>query len=59
MHLNYIFLIFRSKWYTNEYFRGSYSFQSMISQQMDVKPRDLAEPIMMDGNKPVCNFIKT
>lgn len=48
--------ILRSKWHTNEYFRGSYSFQSMISEQMDVKPKDLAEPIMMDGNKPVILF---
>jgi len=48
------FFNFRSKWYTDEHFRGSYSFQSMVSEQMDVKPRDLAEPIMI-GNKPVCN----
>jgi hypothetical protein len=25
----------------------------MVSQQMDVKPRDLAEPIMINRNKPV------
>ncbi|XP_018347124.1 PREDICTED: peroxisomal N(1)-acetyl-spermine/spermidine oxidase-like [Trachymyrmex septentrionalis] len=45
----------RSKWYTNEHFRGSYSFQSMVSEQMNVTPRDLAEPIMT-GNKPVILF---
>ncbi|XP_018303236.1 peroxisomal N(1)-acetyl-spermine/spermidine oxidase-like [Mycetomoellerius zeteki] len=45
----------RSKWYTNEHFRGSYSFQSMLSEQMNVTPRDLAEPIMT-GNKPVILF---
>ncbi|KMR05321.1 peroxisomal n -acetyl-spermine spermidine oxidase [Lasius niger] len=45
--------ILRSKWHTDEHFRGSYTFQSTISEQMDVRPRDLAEPIMMDGNKPV------
>ncbi|XP_077274574.1 uncharacterized protein LOC143904120 isoform X2 [Temnothorax americanus] len=47
--------ILRSKWYTDEHFRGSYSFQSMVSEQMDVKPRDLAEPIM-SGNKPIILF---
>ncbi|XP_011688274.1 PREDICTED: uncharacterized protein LOC105450226 [Wasmannia auropunctata] len=45
----------RSKWYTNEHSRGSYSFQSMLAEQMDVKPIDLAEPIMT-GNKPVILF---
>ncbi|KYN06719.1 Peroxisomal N(1)-acetyl-spermine/spermidine oxidase, partial [Cyphomyrmex costatus] len=45
----------RSKWYTNEHFRGSYSFHSMLSEQMNVTPRDLAEPIMT-GNKPVILF---
>lgn len=48
--------ILRSKWYTNEHFRGSYTFQSMVSQQMNVKPKDLAEPVMMDGIKPVILF---
>ncbi|XP_018406624.1 PREDICTED: spermine oxidase-like [Cyphomyrmex costatus] len=47
--------ILRSKWYTNEHFRGSYSFQSMVSERMGVKPRDLADPIMI-GNKPVILF---
>ncbi|KAL6435180.1 hypothetical protein ACFW04_005336 [Cataglyphis niger] len=46
----------RSKWYTNEHFRGSYTFQSTVSEQMDVRPKDLAEPILMDGNKPVILF---
>lgn len=47
--------ILRSKWYTDEHFRGSYSFLSMVSEQTDVRPRDLAEPIMR-GNKPVILF---
>ncbi|XP_071629018.1 peroxisomal N(1)-acetyl-spermine/spermidine oxidase-like isoform X2 [Temnothorax longispinosus] len=47
--------ILRSKWYTDEHFQGSYSFQSMVSEQMDVKPRDLAEPVM-SGNKPIILF---
>ncbi|XP_018364708.1 PREDICTED: uncharacterized protein LOC108762270 isoform X3 [Trachymyrmex cornetzi] len=47
--------ILRSKWYTNEHFRGSYSFQSMFSEHMNVTPRDLAEPIMT-GIKPVILF---
>ncbi|XP_011160013.2 uncharacterized protein LOC105196007 isoform X2 [Solenopsis invicta] len=45
----------RSKWYTNEHFRGSYSFQSTTSELMDVRPKDLAEPVM-SGNKPVILF---
>ncbi|XP_018055210.1 PREDICTED: LOW QUALITY PROTEIN: peroxisomal N(1)-acetyl-spermine/spermidine oxidase-like [Atta colombica] len=45
----------RSKWYTNEHFRGSYSFHSMLSEEMNVTSRDLAEPIMT-GNKPVILF---
>ncbi|XP_039311359.1 uncharacterized protein LOC105196041 [Solenopsis invicta] len=45
----------RSKWYTNEHFRGSYSFQSVTSERMDVRPKDLAEPVM-SGNKPVILF---
>ncbi|XP_029660903.1 spermine oxidase-like [Formica exsecta] len=48
--------ILRSKWYSDEHFHGSYTFQSTISEQMDVRPKDLAEPIMMDGNKPVILF---
>ncbi|XP_067215950.1 uncharacterized protein [Linepithema humile] len=48
--------ILRSNWHTNEHFRGSYTFLSMISEQMNVSPRDLAEPIMMDGTKPVILF---
>ncbi|XP_012534082.1 uncharacterized protein LOC105835392 isoform X2 [Monomorium pharaonis] len=45
----------RSKWYTDEHFRGSYSFQSMFSEQIDIRPRDLAEPIV-NGSKPVILF---
>ncbi|XP_072765304.1 uncharacterized protein [Anoplolepis gracilipes] len=48
--------ILRSNWHTDEHFRGSYTFQSMISEQMDVNPRDLAEPITIDGNKPIILF---
>ncbi|XP_011706839.1 PREDICTED: peroxisomal N(1)-acetyl-spermine/spermidine oxidase-like, partial [Wasmannia auropunctata] len=45
----------RSKWYTNEHSRGSYSFQSLLSEEMDVRPKDLAEPILTE-NKPVILF---
>ncbi|XP_028048109.2 spermine oxidase [Monomorium pharaonis] len=45
----------RSKWYTDEHFRGSHSFRSMFIKQMDVRSRDLAEPIM-NGIKPVILF---
>ncbi|XP_024894164.1 peroxisomal N(1)-acetyl-spermine/spermidine oxidase-like [Temnothorax curvispinosus] len=45
----------RSKWYTDEHFRGSYTFHSMVFEQMNEKLRDLAEPIM-SGNKPIILF---
>ncbi|RLU21371.1 hypothetical protein DMN91_005744 [Ooceraea biroi] len=47
--------ILRSNWYTDEHFRGSYSFLSTVSEQMDVKPKDLAEPIV-NRDKPVILF---
>ncbi|XP_070523083.1 uncharacterized protein [Cardiocondyla obscurior] len=47
--------ILRSKWFTDEHFQGSYSFQSMVSEQINAKPKDLAEPIM-NGSKPVILF---
>ncbi|KAF7382463.1 hypothetical protein HZH68_015382 [Vespula germanica] len=46
----------RSKWYTNSNFRGCYSFQSMISEKLNVQPKDLAEPIMSPDNKPLILF---
>ena len=34
-----------SSWYTNAHFRGTYSYRSMLSDQMDVWASDLAEPL--------------
>ena len=37
--------VIRSSWYSNEHFRGTYSYRSMTSDQMNVWASDLAEPI--------------
>ncbi|XP_035737162.1 uncharacterized protein LOC118448242 isoform X1 [Vespa mandarinia] len=46
----------RSNWYTNSNFRGCYTFQSMMSEKLNVRPKDLAEPIMSSDNKPLILF---
>ncbi|XP_011142812.2 uncharacterized protein LOC105185188 isoform X2 [Harpegnathos saltator] len=47
--------ILRSKWFTDEHFQGSYTFQSMNTENLNVKPSDLAEPVVVNG-KPVILF---
>ncbi|XP_032672835.1 uncharacterized protein LOC116844858 isoform X2 [Odontomachus brunneus] len=47
--------ILRSKWFTDEHFQGSYTFQSMNTEDLNVTPKDLAEPIVIKG-KPVILF---
>ena len=43
--------LIRSSWYSNEHFRGSYSYRSMTSDQMNVWASDLAKPVAdSDGN---------
>lgn len=46
----------RSKWYTNSNFRGSYSFRSMMSEELNVYAKDLAEPIATSDGKPLVLF---
>ncbi|KAK2585862.1 hypothetical protein KPH14_010456 [Odynerus spinipes] len=46
----------RSKWYTNSNFRGSYSFRSMMSEELNVQAKDLAEPIVTSDGKPLVLF---
>lgn len=46
----------RSKWFSNPNFRGSYSFRSMETEQMNVKARDLAEPLQNSKQKKVVHF---
>ncbi|XP_024943556.1 peroxisomal N(1)-acetyl-spermine/spermidine oxidase isoform X2 [Cephus cinctus] len=46
----------RSKWYTNKHFRGSYTFQSMTSEKMNVFIKDLAEPITTPNGTPLVLF---
>lgn len=42
--------IIRSSWYTNSNFRGSYSYRSTESDQLDVWPDDLAQPLQDSNN---------
>ena len=43
--------LIRSSWYNNGNFRGSYSYRSMASDQMNVWASDLAKPVVdSDGN---------
>ncbi|KAG7190623.1 hypothetical protein KM043_006707 [Ampulex compressa] len=48
--------ILRSKWYTDECFRGCYSFRSMTTEEMNVRATDLSDPITTDNNKPILLF---
>ncbi|XP_011290450.1 spermine oxidase [Musca domestica] len=44
-----------SKWYTNENFRGSYSFRSMYTEEVGTSARELAQPLSVVTTKPVLN----
>lgn len=45
--------IMRSKWKSNPYVRGSYSFRTVQSEEKNVSAAQLAEPIRDSSNKPV------
>lgn len=42
-----------TKWYANPYFRGSFSYRSMQSKELEVGPSDLAEPVAR-GDGTMC-----
>jgi hypothetical protein len=45
---------YQSKWWSNQYVRGTYSYRSMDSESMAVWPSDLAKPILhSETGKPV------
>ncbi|XP_066589216.1 spermine oxidase-like isoform X2 [Prorops nasuta] len=46
----------RSKWFMDKHIRGSYTFLSMTSEELNVRPRDLAEPITDARGKPILMF---
>ncbi|XP_026674215.1 uncharacterized protein LOC108630773 isoform X2 [Ceratina calcarata] len=46
----------RSSWYTDEHFRGSYSFKSITTEKLNAKTEDLAEPIVTIDGKPIILF---
>ncbi|XP_011308731.1 spermine oxidase-like [Fopius arisanus] len=47
--------IIRSRWNTNENFRGSYSYPALASVDRDASPEDLGTPVTRN-NKPVILF---
>ncbi|XP_044740336.1 spermine oxidase-like [Chrysoperla carnea] len=46
----------RSKWYTNPYFRGSYTFRSMATEKLNTSAADLAQPLKNSTGKEVVLF---
>lgn len=44
--------VIRTKWYSNPYFRGSYSYRSIESKEQDVWASDLAEPVLDSEGHP-------
>uniref|UniRef100_A0A1A9Z0N5 Amine oxidase domain-containing protein n=1 Tax=Glossina pallidipes TaxID=7398 RepID=A0A1A9Z0N5_GLOPL len=44
-----------STWYTNENFRGSYSFRSMYTEEVGTSARELAQPLYVVTTKPLLN----
>ncbi|XP_076630893.1 uncharacterized protein LOC143346566 isoform X2 [Colletes latitarsis] len=46
----------RSSWYTDEHFRGSYSFKSLTTEKLSAKTKDLADPLITADGKPVILF---
>ncbi|KAK9309747.1 hypothetical protein QLX08_000736 [Tetragonisca angustula] len=46
----------RSSWYTDEFFRGSYSFKSITTEKLNAETKDLAEPIITADGKPIILF---
>lgn len=48
-------LNFRSQWYSNPNFRGSYTFRSVTTDLLNTSPDDLAKPLTNSlGNPVVC-----
>lgn len=49
-------IIFRSLWYQNPHFRGSYSYRSIETEKWNVSPLDLARPLVNQKGKEVVLF---
>lgn len=45
-----------TRWYSNENFRGSYSYRSVDGENSNITNKDLAEPIMNQKQKPTIQF---
>ncbi|XP_031773842.1 spermine oxidase isoform X1 [Apis florea] len=48
--------ILRSSWYTDEFFRGSYTFKSITTEKLNVETKDLIDPIITANGKPIILF---
>lgn len=48
--------VFRSKWYQNPNFRGSYSFRGLEAEKRGISPLDLARPLVNSEGKEVVLF---
>ncbi|KAB7507135.1 Spermine oxidase [Armadillidium nasatum] len=46
----------RTRWFSNPYIKGSYSFRSVLSEELDVTAEDLAYPLCNDQDIPVVCF---
>lgn len=46
----------RSKWYSNENFRGSYTYYSMKSDALEASTSCLAEPVYNSARKLIIQF---
>lgn len=49
-------IFYRSKWYSNPNFRGSYSCYTLKAEALDASTQKLAEPIKNSNGKPVIQF---
>lgn len=49
-------LFFRSQWYTNPHFRGSYSYRSIATDLLKTSASDLAKPLTNNLGVPAVQF---
>ena len=50
-------IIFRSQWYTNKHFRGTWSVRTLESERLGGKAAELAEPIPANGTPVSYSFL--
>lgn len=52
----YLAICYRSSWFQNPNFRGSYSYRGMEAERGNVSPADLARPLVNSEGKEVVLF---